>query len=91
MRQSSSATRVSVGNNNDFRSCDRVLSFDVVVQKDDTVDSIAAKLGLPRDVLLSANGGPSCSSVLPMRPGKANNWPSFYHCAHATLLIEATL
>ncbi len=37
----------------------RVLSFEVTVQKDDTVDSIAAKLGLPREVLLSANGGPS--------------------------------
>ncbi len=39
----------------------RVLSFEVTVQQDDTVDSIAAKLGLPREVLLSANGGPSCA------------------------------
>ena len=36
----------------------RVLSFDVVVQKDDTVDSIAQKLGLPHEVLLAANKGP---------------------------------
>ena len=47
-----------------WRCCDRVLSFDVVVQKDDTVDSIARKLALPREVLLSANGGPSLSRAL---------------------------
>jgi hypothetical protein len=39
-----------------------VLSFDVVVQKDESVDSIAQKLGLPRDVLLSANGGRAARS-----------------------------
>ena len=37
----------------------RVLSFDVIVQKDDTVDSIVQKLAVPREVLLAANGGQS--------------------------------
>ena len=45
----------------------RVLSFDVVVQKDDTVDSIAQKLALPREVLLSANRGQAAAGVAVLR------------------------
>ena len=47
--------------------CCRVLSFDVVVQQEDTVDSIARKLGLPREVLLSANGGTALCTVCCLR------------------------
>ena len=76
-----------------MRCCGRVLSFEVTVQKDDTVDSIAGKLGLPRDVLLSANGGPFCAVRALLRHTARNNQQSahIWRCCLKLLCLSKHL